>query len=150
MRALFDINVVLDVIFERDPHVEKAAAAVDDVVIRDALTLPCPDFEDAVCAAAARRAKCDMLITRDLKGYRGAQMQVLAPLEALATRTALSGVARISKAGEALWHVEKTWNDLLKRIDDHAVHLVRDDIEDDDEGFVEWRLNLDNGSKLPS
>jgi predicted nucleic acid-binding protein len=138
-RALFDINVILDVIFEREPHVETAAAlwrevergklsgfvpahgvttifylaekelgqkaareivdlllsvfgvaAVDDEVLREALVLPCPDFEDAVCAASAQRAKCDMLITRDVKGYLGAEIQVVAPSAALAALTTLA------------------------------------------------------------
>ena len=39
-------------------------AAVDAAVVHEALQLPCPDFEDAVTAAAARNATCDLIVTR--------------------------------------------------------------------------------------
>lgn len=56
-----------------------SVAAVDDAVLRRALALPCPDFEDAVCLAAAEAAGCAMLVTRDLAGYRGAVLPVVDP-----------------------------------------------------------------------
>ena len=127
-KALFDANVVLDILLERKPHVEPSAVAfaaietglaegllaghavttihylirkempapkarrilsailrvlrvapVDDDVIRVALGLPSPDFEDAVTAAAALQAGCDYIITRDPKGFAGSPVRFLAP-----------------------------------------------------------------------
>ena len=56
-----------------------AVAAVDDAVLRRALASPCPDFEDAVCLAAAEAAGCAMLVTRDPSGYRGAALPIVDP-----------------------------------------------------------------------
>jgi predicted nucleic acid-binding protein len=64
-------------------------AAVDEEVLSDALALACPDFEDAVCAAAAKKARCDFLVTRDPKGFRGSPIRVLDPVSALAVVRAL-------------------------------------------------------------
>jgi predicted nucleic acid-binding protein len=61
-----------------------AVAAVDDAVLGRALALPCPDFEDAVCLAAAEAAGCSMLVTRDPAGYRGAALPIVDPGTALA------------------------------------------------------------------
>jgi predicted nucleic acid-binding protein len=54
-------------------------AAVDGAVLRRALALAWPDFEDAVCAAAAEGAGCDTLVTRDPKGYRGSSVVIMDP-----------------------------------------------------------------------
>jgi hypothetical protein len=54
-------------------------AAVDSAVIRETLGLPCADFEDAVTAAAARLARCDYIVTRDPKGFRGSSIRSLTP-----------------------------------------------------------------------
>src|SRR5438105_14294553 len=54
-------------------------AAVNSKVIQDALQLSCPDFEDAVTAAAARLASCDYIVTRDPKGFRGSPVRPLTP-----------------------------------------------------------------------
>jgi len=127
-RVLFDVNVVLDVLLDRQPHVEASAAAwtavetgmtegllaahavttihylirkemgasrakrilsailrvfsiasVDTAVIDEALQLPCSDFEDAVTAAAERLARCDYIVTRDPKGFRGSLVRSLTP-----------------------------------------------------------------------
>ena len=127
-RVLFDINVVLDVLLDRHPHVAPSAAmwaavedgrvegllaahavttihyfvrkemsppkaidtvsailrvfavaAIDLSVIREALQLSCPDFEDAVTAASARAAGCEYILTRDPKGFRGSPVRVLTP-----------------------------------------------------------------------
>ncbi len=128
MRVLVDVNVVLDVLLDRPPHVEGSAAvwaaletgscegllsahaittihylvrkelgaarakrivsamlrvfsvaAVDALVIQDALDLPLPDFEDSVTAAAARIAGCDYIVTRDPKGFRDSPIRSLTP-----------------------------------------------------------------------
>lgn len=54
-------------------------APVDERVILEALEVPSPDFEDAVTAAAARLAGCDLIVTRDPKGFRESAIQALAP-----------------------------------------------------------------------
>lgn len=58
-------------------------APVDAAVIQEALQLPFGDFEDAVTAAAARRAGCDHIVTRDPKGFRGSPVRSLTPEVAL-------------------------------------------------------------------
>jgi predicted nucleic acid-binding protein len=126
-RILFDTNIVLDVLLDRQPHVEASAsvwaaveaggaagmlaahavttvhylvrretsevrtrrilsavlrifgvAPVNSTVLQEALELSFPDFEDAVTAAAARSAGCEFIVTRDLKGFRGSPVRVLA------------------------------------------------------------------------
>jgi predicted nucleic acid-binding protein len=54
-------------------------AAVDRTVIRDALQMPLSDFEDCVSASAARFAGCDLIVTRDAKGFRGSPVRALTP-----------------------------------------------------------------------
>ena len=54
-------------------------AAVQGAVLQEALQLPCPDFEDAVTAAAARLAGCSYIVTRDPKRFRGSPVRSLTP-----------------------------------------------------------------------
>jgi predicted nucleic acid-binding protein len=135
-RLLLDLNVFLDVILDRPPDADAAAALwaaierglghgmvpahgvttifcllekardaafaregverliavfavapVDDNVIRRALALAWPDFEDAVCAAAAEASDCDALVTRDPDGYPNATLPVIDPAAALSWLT---------------------------------------------------------------
>ena len=58
-------------------------APVNSTVIQEALQLPCPDFEDAVTAAAARLASCAYIVTRDPKGFRGSPIRPLTPEAAM-------------------------------------------------------------------
>jgi len=58
-------------------------AAVDRAVVELALQRPHPDFEDAVTAAAAQVAGCEMIVTRDPKGFRGAPVRPVTPEAAL-------------------------------------------------------------------
>lgn len=60
-----------------------AVAQVDDNVVRRALAFAWPDFEDAVCAAAAEASGCDALVTRDPDGYSKAPLPVIDPAAAL-------------------------------------------------------------------
>ncbi len=127
-KILFDANVVLDVLLDRQPHVEASAvawaavetgrvegmlaahavttihyfirkeqgniqakrtiaailrvfgvAALEREAIEEALQLSCPDFEDAVTAAAARFAGCEFIVTRDPKGFRGSPVRCYTP-----------------------------------------------------------------------
>src|SRR5258706_2503335 len=66
-RTVDDILRVLDV------------ARVDDEVIRRALRLDWPDFDDAVTAAAAEAAHCDAIVTRDPKGFPRSPVRVITP-----------------------------------------------------------------------
>lgn len=59
-------------------------AAVDDTVIRRALALGWPDFEDAVCSAAAEIAGCEAIVTRDPDGYPNCTLPVIDAAAALA------------------------------------------------------------------
>lgn len=132
-RVLIDVNLILDVLLDRKPHVafasavwaaveegravgmlsahavttihylnaravgERAArettdallsvfdvAEVDEGVIRTANAFGWKDFEDAVTAAAAQRAKCAAIITRNPKDFKGSPVRVLSPAEAAA------------------------------------------------------------------
>ena len=129
---LLDLNVMLDVILERQPGADAASAlwaaiesgqgrglipahgittifyllekargarfaregverlitvfgvaAVNDAVVRRALVFAWPDFEDAVCAAAAEASGCEAIVTRDPDGYPNAPLPVVDPAAAL-------------------------------------------------------------------
>lgn len=54
-------------------------AGIDEKVIREALLIDAPDFEDAVAAAAAVQAGCDFVVSRDPRGFLHAKIRVLAP-----------------------------------------------------------------------
>jgi predicted nucleic acid-binding protein len=56
--------------------------AVDEATLRRALLLEWPDLEDAVCAAAAEAASCDIIVTRDPKGYPGSPVLAVDPVTA--------------------------------------------------------------------
>jgi predicted nucleic acid-binding protein len=56
-----------------------AVAEVNGAVIAEAFQLTCPDFEDAVTAASARQARCDCIVTRDPKGFRGSPVRCFTP-----------------------------------------------------------------------
>ena len=59
-------------------------APVDEAVMRSAVSLKWQDFEDAVTAAGARRAKCDAVVTRNPRDFKGAALRILTPSEAVA------------------------------------------------------------------
>jgi len=54
-----------------------AVAAVDEKVLKRALSLGWPDFEDAVCASAAEFCNCDAIVTRDPKGFVESPVRVV-------------------------------------------------------------------------
>ena len=131
-RLLFDVNVILDILLDREPHSESASALwaaverreasgfmpahavttvhyliqrergmnvahaavrtilevlsvapVDEVVLRGALALAWRDFEDAVCVEAARGADCDVIVSRDSKGFANSPIPVIDAAAAL-------------------------------------------------------------------
>jgi predicted nucleic acid-binding protein len=59
-------------------------AAVDGTVLHAALALRWADFEDAVTAAAARRAKCDVVVTRNARHFKRSPVRALTPSETMA------------------------------------------------------------------
>lgn len=59
-------------------------AAVDKAVLGDAVQLGWSDFEDAVTAAAARRSRCDVLVTRNPRDFKRSPVRVLSPSEVVA------------------------------------------------------------------
>lgn len=63
-------------------------APVNDTVVRRALVFAWPDFEDAVCAAAAEASGCKAIVTRDPEGYPSAPLPVIDPAAALSWLTA--------------------------------------------------------------
>lgn len=136
-RLLIDVNVVLDVLLDRKPHVESSSAVwsaieegrvdgllsahavttihflncravgprmarettdailsvfgvatVDEGVVRAANALGWKDFEDAVTAASAERARCAAIVTRNPQDFAGAAVPVMTPIEAAAVFTA--------------------------------------------------------------
>jgi predicted nucleic acid-binding protein len=60
-------------------------AAVDENVISRALSLGFPDFEDAVTAAAAEAARCELIVTRDPRGFLASPVKAVSPELALAS-----------------------------------------------------------------
>ena len=58
-------------------------AAVDGPVLRRALALGWPDFEDAVVAAGAEAAGCDWIATRDSRGFPDSPVPAVDPATAL-------------------------------------------------------------------
>lgn len=62
-------------------------APVNQDVLRRALVLDWPDFEDAVCAAAAESSECDAIVTRDPGGFLDSPVEVIDPAMALAWLT---------------------------------------------------------------
>ena len=111
-RLLFDVNVVLDVLLDRKPFADASAAAWSAVERGDAEGLLSAHavttlhhlnaksvgirtatetteallsvFEDAVTAAGARRSKCDAVVTRNPRDFKGAALRILTPSEAVA------------------------------------------------------------------
>lgn len=59
-------------------------APVDQNTIEQALNLPYRDFEDAVQMMAALQIRVDYLLTRNVKDYQPAPLEVLQPVELLA------------------------------------------------------------------
>lgn len=59
-------------------------ATVDEAVIRAALSLRWPDFDDAVTAAAAQRARCSAIVTRNPRDFPKSPVTVFTPVEAAA------------------------------------------------------------------
>ena len=59
-------------------------APIDEAVLQSAVSLKWQDFEDAVTAAGARRAKCDAVVTRNPRDFKGAAVRILTPAEAVA------------------------------------------------------------------
>jgi len=62
-------------------------APVDQNTIEQALNLPYRDFEDAVQVMAALQVRADYLVTRNVRDFQPAPMEVIQPVELLAVLT---------------------------------------------------------------
>jgi predicted nucleic acid-binding protein len=74
-----------------------SVAPVDEAVLRRALALGWRDFEDAVCAAAAEAASCDLLVTRDAGGFERSPVLVVDPVTALSLVRGEPGPGRVGE-----------------------------------------------------
>jgi len=72
-------------------------ATVDGTILRRALAFGWPDFEDAVCAAAAEAASCDLLVTRDADGFKHSPVLVVDPVTALSLIRGGKGPDRVAE-----------------------------------------------------
>lgn len=72
-------------------------AAVDAATLRRAQALDWGDFEDAVCAAAAEAAACDLLVTRDPSGFVHSPVVVVDPVTAVSMIRGETGPAGVSE-----------------------------------------------------
>jgi predicted nucleic acid-binding protein len=76
-------------------------APVNQATLQRALTLGWSDFEDAVCAAAAEAAGCDLIVTRDPTGFPASPVHVVDPATALALVSGKRGTDRPSEPRRA-------------------------------------------------
>ena len=132
MRVLFDTNVVLDLLLDREPFADAAAslfarvesgditgfigattvttihylasqahgpnrsrrhleklldlfdvAAIDETVLRSALSSKLNDYEDAVLHAAALSIHAECIVTRNVKDFRKSVLRIYSPDELL-------------------------------------------------------------------
>lgn len=74
-------------------------AAVDAAVVRRALGLEFADFEDAVCAAAAEAAGCELVVTRNRKDFGQSPVTAVDPVTALALVEGGAGPHGVSERG---------------------------------------------------
>ncbi len=140
MNVLFDTDVLVDFLLDREPFAEAAAqlltavdrgelygcacansittvfyltrkavgapkakrhvrallsllqiAGVNESVLAEALDSRIRDFEDAVVAASAARAKVDIIVTRNLKDFKHATLPVQTPAQLLTLLTSQNG-----------------------------------------------------------
>lgn len=64
-----------------------SVAKVDEAIVRRALVLAWPDFEDAVCAAAAEASHCQVIVSRDPQGFPDSPLPIMDAGTALAWLT---------------------------------------------------------------
>lgn len=75
-RVLFDSDVLLDILMERQPFV---TAAVIDAALKSAML----DFEDAVTSIAAEASGAEVIVTRNASDFLRARVPTLSPGEFL-------------------------------------------------------------------
>lgn len=76
-------------------------AGVSQATLQRALTLGWTDFEDAVCAAAAEAAGCDLIVTRDPAGFPASPVPAVDPPTALALLEREGATGRVSEPRRA-------------------------------------------------
>lgn len=67
----------------RDMLTVLSVAVVSHDTLTQALDYKWHDFEDAVTAACAMQSQCDLLVTRDPRGFRRAPCRVVSPRQAV-------------------------------------------------------------------
>jgi predicted nucleic acid-binding protein len=82
-------------------------APVDQIGIERALALGWSDFEDAVCATAAAAGSCDVIVTRDIAGFRGSPIRAVHPAAALALIEEDTGPGRVAERARAAYTVRR-------------------------------------------
>lgn len=83
-------------------------APVDQAVLRRALTMGWPDFEDAVCASAAVVSGCDLIVTRDSAGFRNSPVPAVDPAAALALVDEDGGPGRVAERARIAYAARPT------------------------------------------
>jgi predicted nucleic acid-binding protein len=63
-------------------------APIHERMLLDALELGSSDFEDDVTAVAAQEANCDLIVTRDPRGFRSSHVRAVTPEAAAAALAA--------------------------------------------------------------
>ena len=74
VQSAFDITVIL-----RDLYDVLEIIPLDESVLRNGLSSPLSDYEDAVNEVSALAAGVDVIITRDLNDFQKARLPVLQP-----------------------------------------------------------------------
>jgi predicted nucleic acid-binding protein len=82
-------------------------ATVDQAILQRALTLAWADFEDAVCAAAAEAAGCDLIVTRDPAGFKGSPVPTVDAAAALALLDRGGGPSRAAERPRTIYATKR-------------------------------------------
>ena len=97
-RVVYDTNVALDVLLQRDPHFQASARVLDAAgcgqvegylaghaittiayILQNALASPLTDFEDAVCHAAAEEVSAVVIVTRNVSDFAKGAIPAILP-----------------------------------------------------------------------
>ncbi len=65
-------------------------SSVSNLSIEMALINPMSDFEDAIQLVNAIESKCKTLVTRDIKGFKNSELNIISPSEYLLNRQSIT------------------------------------------------------------
>jgi hypothetical protein len=80
----YSVGFVARSAVDRWPTIAGTSRRSTDQVLRRAAAAGWRDFEDAVTAAAATRARCDAIVTRNPRDFAKADARVVTPSDAAA------------------------------------------------------------------